>query len=115
MKFTKKMMLSMQRYPAFYQKVWRACAEIPRGEVRTYGWIAQVIGHPGAARAVGQALAANPFAPHVPCHRVVSSTGGLTGYSAEGGIERKRQLLEQEGALLTSAKAKRQARNAVLS
>jgi len=90
---------SMSKYPVFYQKVWRACAEIPRGEVRTYGWIARQIGHPKAARAVGQALAANPYAPKIPCHRVVGASGTLVGYSAKGGIRVKKLLLVKEGAL----------------
>ncbi|MFH1725248.1 MAG: MGMT family protein [Elusimicrobiota bacterium] len=89
----------MRAYPPFYRKVWMACARIPRGQVRTYGWIARRIGNPGAARAVGRALAKNPFAPHVPCHRVVGADGRLTGFSAPGGIEAKRRLLEKEGAL----------------
>lgn len=91
--------LRMKSYPKFYQKVWRACAEIPRGEVRTYGWIAQRIGHPKAARAVGQALAANPFAPQIPCHRVIGASGALTGYSGPGGIQRKKSMLLKEKAL----------------
>ena len=90
---------SMKEYPDFYQKVWRACAKIPRGEVRTYGWIARAIGHPKAARAVGQALAANPFAPKIPCHRVVGASGAMVGYSARGGIQRKKTMLLKEGAL----------------
>ncbi len=89
----------MKAYPAFAQAVWRACSEIPKGEVRTYGWIAQRIGRPGAARAVGRALGANPFAPLVPCHRVVRADGGLGGYSGAGGIKTKRKLLEREQAL----------------
>ncbi len=84
------------QYPPFYQKVWRACAAIPKGQTRTYGEIARAIGHPGAARAVGQALARNPFAPTVPCHRVVGSKGAMTGYSGPGGIEAKRCLLLRE-------------------
>jgi len=88
----------MKSYPAFYQKVWQACAEIPKGETRTYGEIARVIGCPGAARAVGRALAANPFAPTIPCHRVVGANGSLTGYA--GGLDRKLQLLQLEGAIL---------------
>lgn len=88
----------MKEYPAFHRKVWLACARIPRGEVRTYGWVAREIGHPGAARAVGQALAKNPFAPIVPCHRVVGADGRLTGFSAPGGVRAKRRLLEKEGA-----------------
>jgi methylated-DNA-[protein]-cysteine S-methyltransferase len=89
----------MAGYPAFYQAVWRACAEIPSGETRTYGWIAKRIGRPGVARAVGRALGANPFAPLVPCHRVVGADGRLVGYSGAGGVEAKRRLLEREGAI----------------
>ena len=88
--------LRMKSYPKFYQKVWRACAQIPRGEVRTYGWIARKIGHPNAARAVGQALRRNPFAPRIPCHRVVGASGELHGYSAPGGLRRKKTLLDNE-------------------
>lgn len=89
----------MRAYPRFYQKVWKACAAIPRGRTRTYGWVARAVGRPGAARAVGQALKANPFAPVVPCHRVVAAGGRLGGYSAPGGLKAKRRLLEREGAL----------------
>jgi len=86
----------MKSYSPFYQKVWKACAEIPRGETRSYGWIAHKIGHPHAARAVGRALGANPFAPTIPCHRVVGASGDLTGYSGPGGLRRKKRLLDQE-------------------
>ncbi len=86
------------KYPAFYQSVWKACHSIPKGEVRTYGWIAKRIGKPGAARAVGMALGANPFAPTIPCHRVVRSDGGMGGYSGDGGVATKRRLLREEGA-----------------
>ena len=88
--------LKMKTYSPFYQKVWSACARIPRGQTRTYGWVARSIGHPKAARAVGQALAANPFAPTIPCHRVVGSDGKLTGYSGTGGLRQKQQLLDKE-------------------
>jgi O-6-methylguanine DNA methyltransferase len=88
----------MEDYSPFYRKVWLACATIPAGETRSYGWVAQQIGHPNAARAVGQALAANPFAPMIPCHRVVSSTGALTGFSAPGGIKLKAEMLAAERA-----------------
>jgi methylated-DNA-[protein]-cysteine S-methyltransferase len=91
----------MQDYPPFHRKVWLACADIPKGQVRTYGWVARRIGHPKAARAVGQALAKNPFAPAVPCHRVVGADGRMTGFSAPGGVRAKRRLLEKEGALLS--------------
>lgn len=89
----------MREYPAFYRKVWAACAEIPKGETRTYGWIARRIGRPKAARAVGRALAANPFAPVIPCHRVIGANGKLTGYSGPGGIAQKRRLLLRERGL----------------
>lgn len=79
----------------FQQQVLGAIRNIPRGEVRSYAWVAKRIGKPKAARAVGQALGANPVPVVVPCHRVVSSAG-LGGYG--GGLQRKRQLLEIEGA-----------------
>jgi O-6-methylguanine DNA methyltransferase len=99
MKLPKAILRKMDDYPPFYQAVWKACAEIPKGQVRTYGWIARRIGKPKAARAVGQALGRNPFAPTVPCHRVVGADGRLTGFSAPGGVAAKRRLLEKEGAL----------------
>ena len=86
---------------AFQQGVWAALREIPFGETRTYGWIAARIGHPAAVRAVGLANGRNPLSIVVPCHRVVSSSGALTGYA--GGVERKRFLLDHEaGARLDS-------------
>lgn len=91
----------MREYPRFYQQVWTACARIPRGETRTYGWIARAIGRPRAARAVGQALGKNPFAPVVPCHRVVGINGRLTGYSGRGGIAAKKRLLARERRIPT--------------
>lgn len=86
----------MKKYPPFDRDVWNACAQIPRGETRTYGWIARKIGRPHAARAVGTALGRNPFAPGIPCHRVVRSDGSLGGYSGRGGLRRKKALLEAE-------------------
>lgn len=99
MALTKTVLKKMKDYPKFYQKVWRACAEIPRGQVRTYGWVARRIGRPKAARAVGMALGRNPFAPMVPCHRVVGADGSMTGYTSPGGVAKKRRMLEKEGAL----------------
>jgi O-6-methylguanine DNA methyltransferase len=96
---SKKITTEMANYSPFYQAVWRACAEIPKGEVRTYGWIAKKIGKPKAARAVGLALGKNPFAPAIPCHRVVGADGRLTGYSGKGGLAQKRRMLIDEGAL----------------
>jgi methylated-DNA-[protein]-cysteine S-methyltransferase len=81
--------------PAFQQAVLRAEHAIPRGRVSTYGLIARHLGNPGASRAVGNALATNPFPIIVPCHRAVRSDGGLGGY--QGGPAMKRILLEREG------------------
>ena len=92
----KEILAKMGGYSAFERAVWTACASIPAGETRTYGWIARRIGKPGAARAVGAALGRNPFAPTIPCHRVVRSDGGLGGYSGNGGVAAKRRLLKKE-------------------
>ena len=83
----------------FQRKVYEAALKIPRGQVRTYGELARAIGRPRAARAVGQALKRNRWAPTIPCHRVITSTGQLGGYTAPGGLVRKRKLLQLEGAL----------------
>jgi O-6-methylguanine DNA methyltransferase len=88
----------MKSYSAFEQMVWTACAKIPAGQTRTYGWIAEQIGRPGAGRAVGTALGRNPFAPTIPCHRVLRSDGKMGGYSGRGGIKTKIKLLQKEGA-----------------
>lgn len=90
------MLEEMQKHSVFCQKVWLACASIPPGKTVTYGELARMIGHPGAARAVGSALAKNPFAPIIPCHRVIRSDGAMGGYSARGGIRTKERLLEKE-------------------
>lgn len=82
---------------AFQRKAWTALAEIPTGETRSYGEQAARIGHPTAVRAVGLANGANPISLVLPCHRVIGANGSLTGYG--GGLERKRWLLEHEGAL----------------
>lgn len=81
----------------FQLAVWNALREIPYGETRSYGEIAQRIGRPGAARAVGAANHDNPVAIVVPCHRVIGSDGSLTGYA--GGLDLKARLLAFEGAL----------------
>jgi methylated-DNA-[protein]-cysteine S-methyltransferase len=82
----------------FDRRVWRELEQIPYGTTATYGEIAQRIGKPGRARAVGAANGRNPIAIVVPCHRVIGAGGKLTGYG--GGLERKRELLVLEGALL---------------
>jgi len=78
----------------FERRVWAALREIPAGETSTYGAIAKKLGVPGAARAVGAANGANPVGIVVPCHRVIGSSGALTGYG--GGLNRKSWLLAHE-------------------
>lgn len=80
---------------AFQREVWDALTAIPYGETRTYGALAEAIGRPGSARAVGAANGQNPISIIIPCHRVIGSTGSLTGYA--GGIDIKRRLLNLEG------------------
>jgi methylated-DNA-[protein]-cysteine S-methyltransferase len=81
----------------FQKKVWMQLQKIPKGKVMTYQDLANKIGKPTAARAVANAVGANPCAPHIPCHRVVRSDGTLGGYSGTGGIDTKRKLLRKEG------------------
>lgn len=78
----------------FEKNVYRAVLGIPRGKTRSYKWIAERIGKPYAVRAVGNALNKNPYAPVVPCHRVVRSDGSLGGYA--GGIAAKKRMLSTE-------------------
>ncbi len=86
---------------AFNQRVLRACYDIPLGETQTYGQLASRAGSPRGARAVGSAMARNRWPLLIPCHRVVGSSGQLTGYSGTGGLETKRWLLELESRQLT--------------
>lgn len=88
------------RGTAFQLRVWQLLCEIPYGETRSYGQIAQALGNPKATRAVGQANGSNPISIIVPCHRVIGSDGGLTGYG--GGLHRKKALLDLESAALWS-------------
>jgi methylated-DNA-[protein]-cysteine S-methyltransferase len=82
----------------FERSVYAAARAIPRGEVRTYGEVAQAIGSPGAARAVGAALGRNPIPIIIPCHRVIAASGGTGGFSAPGGVSTKFRILAIEGA-----------------
>jgi methylated-DNA-[protein]-cysteine S-methyltransferase len=82
----------------FARRVFAATRAIGPGAVATYGEIARAVGDPGAARAVGAALGANPYPVIVPCHRVLAADGALHGFSAPGGIATKRRMLELEGA-----------------
>ena len=81
---------------SFNEKVWAITARIPRGQVITYGDLAKRLKSTGY-RAVGQALHRNPYAPQVPCHRVVGSDGRLTGFA--GGLAKKRRMLKEEGII----------------
>ena len=81
----------------FQTRVWQALKAIPKGQTATYGQIAGLIASPSASRAVGAAIGRNPISILIPCHRIIGSTGMLTGYA--GGEDRKRWLLEHEGAL----------------
>jgi methylated-DNA-[protein]-cysteine S-methyltransferase len=94
---TLKTMIGQAKASGFQKKVWEAILSIPKGEVRTYTWIAERIGRPKAVRAVGNAVGQNPFAPDIPCHRVVRKDGNLGGYSGQGGIVTKKALLKKEG------------------
>jgi methylated-DNA-[protein]-cysteine S-methyltransferase len=85
----------------FEEKVWAVTARIPKGKVATYGWVARQL-KSTAYRAVGRALNRNPYAPAVPCHRVVGSSGALTGFA--GGLEAKERLLKGEGVELARGK-----------
>jgi len=90
------------RLTKFQQKVYKVVSTIPKGQTRSYKWVAQKIGNPDATRAVGQALKRNPFIGEVPnkvrgkvpCHRVIRSDGSLGGFAK--GVKRKKEMLEAE-------------------
>ena len=81
----------------FQIKVWNYLKTIPKGQIRTYLDVAKAINRPKAVRAVANAIGKNPYAPIVPCHRVIRTDGGLGGYSGPGGIKTKKKLLKKEG------------------
>ena len=91
--FFSKMIL---RGTKFQLKVWKFLRTIPKGRVKTYKQVAMGIKSPKAARAVANACAKNPYAPKIPCHRVIRSDGALGGYSGRGGIKQKLKLLRSE-------------------
>lgn len=88
----------------FKERVYKICSSIPKGKVATYGQIARLAGISKAARAVGVFMKNNPHAPQVPCHRVVSADGFLTGYSGKGGIAQKKKMLLKEGVCFKNDK-----------
>ena len=95
----RRMRFDLRGLTPFEQAVLRKTREIPRGEVRPYGWVAREIGHPAAVRAVGTALANNPIPYFIPCHRVVRTDGHIGNYGG-GGPEAKRAILTMEGVRL---------------
>ena len=84
----------------FQLKVWKYLRTIPKGKVKTYKQVAISIKSPKSARAVANACAKNPYAPKIPCHRVIRSDGALGGYSGRGGIKQKLKLLKSEKAAI---------------
>ena len=80
----------------FQIKVWKYLKTIPKGKVKTYKQVALGIKSPKSSRAVANACAINPYAPKIPCHRVIRSDGALGGYSGRGGIKEKLRLLRSE-------------------
>ena len=87
--------LDLEDAPPFFRAAWSACRTIPPGETRSYRWLAAEAGNPRAVRAAGQAMARNRFVLIIPCHRVISSDGGLGGYGG-GGLGVKAKLLQME-------------------
>ena len=85
---------------SFQLKVWNYLKKIPRGSTKTYSQVAKGIGKPLAVRAVANAIGKNPYAPGIPCHRVIRSDGSLGGYSGKGGTKTKKLLLKREGIML---------------
>ncbi len=92
--------LEMSAVPEFDRRVYDVVRRIPPGQTLTYGEVANRLGAPGAAQAVGQALGRNPFPPIVPCHRVLAAGRKIGGFSARGGPRTKLRMLETEGVYL---------------
>ena len=84
----------------FQKKVWNYLKTIRKGSVKTYKQVAIAINSPKSARAVANAVGKNPFAPKIPCHRVIRSDGSLGGYSGKGGVKTKKLLLKREGVIV---------------
>ena len=84
----------------FQKKVWNYLKTIRKGTLKTYKQVAIGINRPKSARAVANAVGKNPFAPKIPCHRVIRSDGSLGGYSGKGGVKTKKLLLKREGVIV---------------
>ena len=91
-----KVRFDMHGVPPFEVRVYAEALRLGPGQTMTYGELAYRLGEPSAARAVGQALGHNPFAPVVPCHRVVGAGGKMVGFSAPGGVQMKQRMLDIE-------------------
>lgn len=95
--------LELGGFTNFQQSVYRMVAGIPYGAVLSYLEVAVACGSPGGARAIGGAMARNPLPIMIPCHRVVATSGVMTGFTAPGGVASKRELLSMEGVVLDKA------------
>ena len=84
----------------FQKKVWNYLKTIRKGTVKSYKQVAIAINRPKSARAVANAVGKNPYAPKIPCHRVIRSDGSLGGYSGKGGLKTKKLLLKKEGIIV---------------
>ena len=84
----------------FQKKVWNYLKTIRKGTVKSYKQVAIAINRPKSTRAVANAVGKNPFAPKIPCHRVIRSDGSLGGYSGKGGVKTKKLLLKREGVIV---------------
>lgn len=87
--------LNDKNFTSFQKRVYKAVLAVPKGEARSYKWVAEKIGNSKALRAVGQALKKNPYLGIVPCHRVIKEDGSIGGFSK--GTARKRRMLKAEG------------------
>ena len=96
MKFNARQKQILSRLTPFQRAVLHACAKIPEGKTATYSDIARAVGKPAAARAVGNALAKNPLAPFIPCHRVIRSDGSVGGYQGKPHSVLKKMLIKAE-------------------
>ena len=94
--------MDIKPYGKFANSIWQALKKVPRGQVVSYGDLAKAVGKPKAARAVGNALHINPYAPQVPCHRVVKNDGSLGGFAH--GLDKKIALLRREGVKVKDGK-----------
>jgi methylated-DNA-[protein]-cysteine S-methyltransferase len=94
----REVVLDLAGAPDLHRRIYEVVRAIPPGQTRTYGEVARAVGEPRAAQAVGQAMGRNPCPIIMPCHRVVAADGRMGGFTAPGGVNTKRRLLDIEGA-----------------